>query len=221
MTRPTRMGMISAANNPMCPAIGPLFAHVVRAGERTRRRAPRRWDRDHRQRQDHRAHGERSSAETCNAHELPTSSDSTTSSIKWSSSTLRYPDNGPELVGDFGHEAEAWWGTVWGSPMAAVYVDADVPALRRLASLIDQVTTSRNAGAKGARRGPPARGSLRVVASRPPPLAVGARPGGRRGGPRVLVVIRRRGGFAPSSTRPHPRAARRLLDRAGPRPRRW
>lgn len=32
---------------------------------------------------------------------------------------------------------KAWWATVWASPMAAVYLDADVPALVRLARLID------------------------------------------------------------------------------------
>lgn len=30
-----------------------------------------------------------------------------------------------------------WWAGVWRSPMAAVYLDADVPALVRLAGLID------------------------------------------------------------------------------------
>jgi hypothetical protein len=44
----------------------------------------------------------------------------------------------PELVGGFGPEAQAWWETVWASPMAAVYLEADVPALTRLASLVDQ-----------------------------------------------------------------------------------
>lgn len=44
----------------------------------------------------------------------------------------------PELVGDFGLEARSWWATVWSSPMASVYLEADVPALTRLASLIDQ-----------------------------------------------------------------------------------
>lgn len=34
-----------------------------------------------------------------------------------------------------------WWATVWASPMAAVWLDADVPALVRLAMLIDTVAT--------------------------------------------------------------------------------
>lgn len=55
---------------------------------------------------------------------------------------VKLPDNGvikpPELVGDFGPEARAWWETVWASPMASVYLEADVPALTRLATLVDQ-----------------------------------------------------------------------------------
>lgn len=31
-----------------------------------------------------------------------------------------------------------WWMTVWSSPMAAAYVDADVPGLARLARLVDK-----------------------------------------------------------------------------------
>jgi hypothetical protein len=31
-----------------------------------------------------------------------------------------------------------WWATIWASPMAAVWLPADVPALIRLAHLIDQ-----------------------------------------------------------------------------------
>jgi hypothetical protein len=30
-----------------------------------------------------------------------------------------------------------WWATVWGSPMATVWLEADVPALVRLATLIE------------------------------------------------------------------------------------
>lgn len=30
-----------------------------------------------------------------------------------------------------------WWATVWASPMASVYLDADVPTLVRLARLLD------------------------------------------------------------------------------------
>jgi hypothetical protein len=44
----------------------------------------------------------------------------------------------PELADGFGAEARAWWETVWSSPMAAVYLEADVPALTRLAALVDQ-----------------------------------------------------------------------------------
>ena len=36
-------------------------------------------------------------------------------------------------------ETRAWWETVWTSPMAAVYLDADVPALARLATLVDRL----------------------------------------------------------------------------------
>jgi hypothetical protein len=36
-------------------------------------------------------------------------------------------------------ETRAWWATVWGSPMAAVWLDADVPALTRLAGLVDRL----------------------------------------------------------------------------------
>lgn len=32
-----------------------------------------------------------------------------------------------------------WWRTVWSSPVAAVWLDLDVPALARLAGLIDRV----------------------------------------------------------------------------------
>jgi hypothetical protein len=31
----------------------------------------------------------------------------------------------------------AWWKTIWASPMAAVWLEADVPALTRLARLLD------------------------------------------------------------------------------------
>lgn len=33
----------------------------------------------------------------------------------------------------------AWWETIWASPMAAVWLEADVPALVRLAQLVDAV----------------------------------------------------------------------------------
>jgi hypothetical protein len=55
--------------------------------------------------------------------------------------------NARELVGESGEEAKRWWATVWASPMAAVYLDADVPALTRLASLIEQAS-QRDVGAK-------------------------------------------------------------------------
>ena len=42
-----------------------------------------------------------------------------------------------------------WWKTVWTSPMAAVYLEADVPALARLAVLIDRL--ERGEGGGGAR----------------------------------------------------------------------
>ena len=36
-------------------------------------------------------------------------------------------------------ETRAWWATVWSSPMAGAYLEADVPALARLAGLLDRV----------------------------------------------------------------------------------
>ncbi len=46
----------------------------------------------------------------------------------------------PKLPGadDLLEETRQWWSTVWASPMAVVYLDADVPALARLAGLIDR-----------------------------------------------------------------------------------
>jgi hypothetical protein len=35
-------------------------------------------------------------------------------------------------------ETAAWWGTIWASPMAAEWVDADVPGLQALAMLVDE-----------------------------------------------------------------------------------
>lgn len=44
----------------------------------------------------------------------------------------------PELgLGDVVPATAAWWDEVWSSPMAAMYLDADVPGLRRLAALLD------------------------------------------------------------------------------------
>lgn len=40
-----------------------------------------------------------------------------------------------------------WWETVWASPMAKVYLDADVPALARLASFIDLASRGEAASA--------------------------------------------------------------------------
>jgi hypothetical protein len=43
----------------------------------------------------------------------------------------------PTLPGatHYSKATRAWWATVWASPMAAVWLDADVPALVRLAGL--------------------------------------------------------------------------------------
>jgi hypothetical protein len=45
----------------------------------------------------------------------------------------------PALPSGFSPSAHAWWETIWSSPMAAVYLEADVPALVRLAGLVDRV----------------------------------------------------------------------------------
>ena len=42
---------------------------------------------------------------------------------------------------DWRPETRSWWYCVWHSPMAAEYLDADIPALHRLAALIDQFWT--------------------------------------------------------------------------------
>jgi hypothetical protein len=44
---------------------------------------------------------------------------------------LPNPDVLPETV--------EWWETVWASPMAAVWLEADVPALARLAGLVERL----------------------------------------------------------------------------------
>ncbi len=46
----------------------------------------------------------------------------------------------PTLPGaeSFLESTRAWWAKVWSSPMAAVYLDADVPTIARLAGLIDR-----------------------------------------------------------------------------------
>jgi hypothetical protein len=43
----------------------------------------------------------------------------------------------PELVGDWLESTLAWWATIWTSPMAVAWVDADVEPLKRLAKLRD------------------------------------------------------------------------------------
>jgi hypothetical protein len=51
------------------------------------------------------------------------------------------PDGeGGELEVTYLASTRDWWETVWASPMAAVYEDADVPALVRCARLIDTDT---------------------------------------------------------------------------------
>lgn len=53
----------------------------------------------------------------------------------------------PELLGEFVAATRDWWVTVWGSPMAAVWLEADVPALRRLAWLVDGVNRGESSAA--------------------------------------------------------------------------
>lgn len=36
-------------------------------------------------------------------------------------------------------ETRLWWKTVWASPMSGVWLEADVPALARLAGLVDRL----------------------------------------------------------------------------------
>lgn len=43
----------------------------------------------------------------------------------------------------------AWWETIWASPMADEWVDADVPGLTALASLVDQFWTTGDRGIAG------------------------------------------------------------------------
>lgn len=42
-------------------------------------------------------------------------------------------------------EAREWWATAWASPMAAVWLAADVPGLVRLAVLVDRAATEGDA----------------------------------------------------------------------------
>jgi hypothetical protein len=49
----------------------------------------------------------------------------------------RQPSKPPTLPKGFSPAARKWWATVWASPMAAVWLDADVPALVRLATLVE------------------------------------------------------------------------------------
>lgn len=44
----------------------------------------------------------------------------------------------PEGESDWRPETRSWWRAVWRSPMATEYLDADIPALHRLAVLIDK-----------------------------------------------------------------------------------
>jgi hypothetical protein len=57
----------------------------------------------------------------------------------------------PELPGakELLPSTREWWATVWSSPMAVVYLEADVPALARLAVLVDRL--ERGEGGGGAR----------------------------------------------------------------------
>lgn len=60
-----------------------------------------------------------------------------------STATVRLPAEGPSKVPSLPGERKLlastreWWRTVWRSPMATIYLPADVPALVRLARLID------------------------------------------------------------------------------------
>src|SRR5262245_26380314 len=62
--------------------------------------------------------------------------------------TVKLPAEGsgrsvPEL--GFGSESTRdWWATIWASPMAAVWLDADVPGLTRLARLVDADSPARH-----------------------------------------------------------------------------
>src|SRR6266550_8015252 len=49
----------------------------------------------------------------------------------------RRPSKPPALPKGFSPAARKWWATVWASPMAALWLEADVPALVRLAALVD------------------------------------------------------------------------------------
>jgi hypothetical protein len=44
----------------------------------------------------------------------------------------------PLPIASVSTETRAWWKTIWASPMAAVWLDADVPGLVRLARLVDR-----------------------------------------------------------------------------------
>jgi hypothetical protein len=49
----------------------------------------------------------------------------------------RHPSKPPALPKGFSPAARKWWATVWASPMAALWLEADVPSLVRLAALVD------------------------------------------------------------------------------------
>jgi hypothetical protein len=51
------------------------------------------------------------------------------------------PDSGKLLK-----STREWWRTVWSSPMAAVWLEADMPALARLAKLVDEAARGEVAG---------------------------------------------------------------------------
>lgn len=42
-----------------------------------------------------------------------------------------------DLPGDYHELTRAWWSTIWGSPIAEEWVDADVPGLVALAQLVE------------------------------------------------------------------------------------
>jgi hypothetical protein len=49
----------------------------------------------------------------------------------------RQPSKPPSLPKGFSPSARKWWATVWSSPMAALWLEADVPSLVRLAALVE------------------------------------------------------------------------------------
>ena len=49
----------------------------------------------------------------------------------------RQPGKPPSLPKGFSPAARKWWATVWASPMAVLWLEADVPSLVRLAALVE------------------------------------------------------------------------------------